>query len=105
MRGMIGGVMGPVGDSGTRGAPSSEGMVGGMAVALHGTDDAVVLTVSDTGVGIPAPELPLVFDRFHRVPGALGRNREGTGIGLALVRELIGLHGGSVSVTSAPGVG
>jgi signal transduction histidine kinase/CheY-like chemotaxis protein len=79
--------------------------VGGIDVALHGADDGVVLTVSDTGIGIPAPELPLVFDRFHRVPGSLGRNREGTGIGLALVRELIGLHGGSVSVASEPGVG
>ena len=57
------------------------------------------LTVADTGIGIPAAELPLVFDRFHRVPGSLARNREGTGIGLALVRELVALHGGSVSVS------
>jgi signal transduction histidine kinase/CheY-like chemotaxis protein len=79
--------------------------VGSIAVALRGADDGVVLTVSDTGIGIPAAELPLVFDRFHRVPGSLARNREGTGIGLALVRELIGLHGGSVTVASEPGVG
>lgn len=79
--------------------------VGGIDVAVRGEDDAVVLTVSDTGIGIPADELPLVFDRFHRVPGSLARNREGTGIGLALVRELIALHGGSVTVASEPGVG
>ncbi|MBB3677669.1 signal transduction histidine kinase/ActR/RegA family two-component response regulator [Modestobacter versicolor] len=79
--------------------------VGTISVALRGQDDAVVLTVSDTGIGIPADELPLVFDRFHRVPGSLGRHREGTGIGLALVRELVGLHGGSVSVASEPGAG
>jgi signal transduction histidine kinase/CheY-like chemotaxis protein/anti-sigma regulatory factor (Ser/Thr protein kinase) len=79
--------------------------VGGISVTLRGGDDEVVLTVSDTGIGIPATELPLVFDRFHRVPGSLGRNREGTGIGLALARELVGLHGGSVTVTSEPGVG
>jgi len=71
-------------------------------VTLRGEDDGVVLTVSDTGIGIPAPELPLVFDRFHRVRGSLARNREGTGIGLALVRELIGLHGGTITVDSAP---
>jgi signal transduction histidine kinase/ActR/RegA family two-component response regulator len=79
--------------------------VGGIHVALHGQDDGVVLTVSDTGIGIPAPELPLVFDRFHRVPGSPARNREGTGIGLALVRDLVGLHGGSVGVASEPGRG
>jgi len=79
--------------------------VGGITVALRGTDDGVALTVRDTGIGIPADELPLVFDRFHRVQGSLARNREGTGIGLALVRELVGLHGGSVTVTSEPGEG
>jgi signal transduction histidine kinase/AmiR/NasT family two-component response regulator len=79
--------------------------VGGIDVALRGAEDGVVLTVSDTGIGIPAGELPLVFDRFHRVPGSLLRNREGTGIGLALVRELVGLHGGSVTVASEPGLG
>src|SRR4051794_21931111 len=79
--------------------------VGGITVDLRGLDDGVVLTVADTGIGIPADELPLVFDRFHRVPGSLARNREGTGIGLALVRELVGLHGGSVAVASEPGRG
>jgi signal transduction histidine kinase/CheY-like chemotaxis protein len=79
--------------------------VGSISVAVHGQDDGVVLTVSDTGIGIPAVELPLVFDRFHRVQGSLARNREGTGIGLALVRELVGLHGGSVTVVSEPGRG
>ncbi|WP_308123425.1 ATP-binding protein [Modestobacter marinus] len=79
--------------------------VGTIEVLLRGTDDGFVLTVTDTGIGIPAEELPLVFDRFHRVPGSLARTREGTGIGLALVRELVALHGGTVSVTSAPGAG
>jgi len=79
--------------------------VGGIGVQLHGTDDAVVLTVGDTGIGIPAEQLPLVFDRFHRVPGSPTRSREGTGIGLALVRELVALHGGTVHVDSEPGRG
>jgi CheY-like chemotaxis protein/two-component sensor histidine kinase len=64
-----------------------------------------VLTVSDTGVGIVAEELPQLFQRFHRVAGATARTREGTGIGLALVHELAALHGGSVSVASEAGAG
>ena len=63
------------------------------------------LTVSDTGVGIVAEELPQLFQRFHRVAGATARTREGTGIGLALVHELAALHGGDVSVESEPGTG
>jgi len=79
--------------------------VGGITVALRDADDGVLLTVADTGIGIPAAELPRVFDRFHRVPGAPARSREGTGIGLDLVRELVALHGGSATVASEPGVG
>ena len=52
------------------------------------------LVVTDTGVGIPADELPRIFDRFHRIEGQVGRTMEGTGIGLALVSELVRLHGG-----------
>ncbi|HEY0508026.1 MAG TPA: ATP-binding protein [Blastococcus sp.] len=79
--------------------------VGGIDVALRTDGAHVVLTVSDTGVGIVADELPLLFQRFHRVSGATARTREGTGIGLALVHELAALHGGSVSVESEPGIG
>ena len=53
------------------------------------------LTVRDTGIGIPPDELPHVFERFHRVEGARARTHEGTGIGLALVQELVKLHGGT----------
>ena len=56
----------------------------------------VELAVRDTGTGIPADELPKLFERFHRVAGAQGRTHEGSGIGLALVQELVKLHGGSV---------
>ncbi len=63
------------------------------------------LSVADTGTGIPAHELPRLFERFHRVEGARGRSFEGSGIGLALVQELVRLHGGSVAVESAPGSG
>ncbi|WP_229210544.1 ATP-binding protein [Duganella sp. CF517] len=63
------------------------------------------LTVRDTGSGIPAAELPKVFERFHRVEGVQGRSYEGTGIGLALIQVLVRLHGGSIGVDSAIGVG
>ena len=58
------------------------------------------LLVSDTGVGIPHDELPRLFERFHRVEGSRGRSFEGTGIGLALVQELVRLHDGAVEVAS-----
>ena len=60
------------------------------------------LTVRDTGTGIAPSEIPHLFERFHRVQGAQSRTYEGTGIGLALVQELAKLHGGKVSVESAP---
>ena len=59
----------------------------------------------DTGTGIPADELPHLFERFHRVEGAHGGTHEGTGIGLALVQELTRLHGGRVEVASVFGQG
>ena len=63
------------------------------------------ITVRDTGIGIPESELPKLFERFHRVEGAQGRSFEGSGIGLALVHELVKLHGGEILVESAPGDG
>jgi signal transduction histidine kinase/ActR/RegA family two-component response regulator len=79
--------------------------VGGIEVRLRSDGDSIVLTVTDTGVGIVAEELPRLFQRFHRVADATARTREGTGIGLALVHELAALHGGSVSVASEAGAG
>ncbi len=78
---------------------------GRIRVSLTHRDDQVVLTVEDTGTGIPADELPHVFDRFHRVQGGRARTVEGSGIGLALVHELARIHGGSVSVQSRVEVG
>ncbi len=80
-------------------------LVGGITLRLRRAGGAAVLAVADTGTGIPAPELPLLFDRFHRVDGARGRTHEGTGIGLALVQELAKLHGGTVRVESVLGEG
>jgi signal transduction histidine kinase/DNA-binding NarL/FixJ family response regulator len=79
--------------------------VGRIDVTLRETDGAAELTVRDTGVGIPADQIPHLFQRFHRVPGVRARTREGSGIGLSLVAELVALHGGTVQVTSEPGRG
>ncbi|MGH7319393.1 MAG: ATP-binding protein, partial [Candidatus Rokuibacteriota bacterium] len=73
---------------------------GGITVALRPAEERVELLVRDTGTGIAAEELPHIFERFHRVRSAHGRTHEGTGIGLALVQELVKLHGGTVRVTS-----
>jgi PAS domain S-box-containing protein len=75
-------------------------LAGTIRVRLSVADEAAVLTVSDTGVGVPAHELPRLFERFHRVEGARGRSQEGSGIGLALVQELVRLHGGEITVAS-----
>jgi PAS domain S-box-containing protein len=80
---------------------------GSITVRLdHRTDrDECSLTIADTGIGIPASELPRIFERFHRIEGGQGRSFEGTGIGLALVHELVRLHGGTIAVESHPGQG
>ncbi|WP_442807520.1 response regulator [Trinickia soli] len=77
----------------------------GVAVRLSEDRTAVEVTVRDTGVGIPPRELPRLFERFHRVQGQRSRSFEGSGIGLALVQELVKLHGGTISVDSRVGHG
>ncbi|AUX45029.1 histidine kinase [Sorangium cellulosum] len=78
---------------------------GGVRVSLEEAGGRAVLSVADTGTGIPEAELPHLFERFHRVEGLRGRSYEGSGIGLALVQELARLHGGSVAVESRFGEG
>jgi signal transduction histidine kinase len=78
---------------------------GAITVALCWHGDHVALEVADTGIGIAAHDLPHLFSRFHRVKGAWSRSHEGTGIGLALVRELAVTLGGAVEVASTEGVG
>jgi PAS domain S-box-containing protein len=79
---------------------------GGITVTLrHDAEGRAMLSVRDTGVGIPEHELPRLFERFHRIEGQRGRSFEGSGIGLALVHELVRLHGGSIEASSEPGQG
>jgi PAS domain S-box-containing protein len=78
---------------------------GKIAVRLFEQDGRARLSIEDTGTGIPRQDLPHLFERFHRVEGAHGRTQEGTGIGLALVAELVKLHGGSVEAASTVGQG
>jgi signal transduction histidine kinase/DNA-binding NarL/FixJ family response regulator len=73
---------------------------GGVEIRVRENAGQAELSVSDTGIGIPKAELPRLFERFHRVAGARGRTYEGTGIGLALVQELVRMHGGSVTASS-----
>ena len=76
---------------------------GGITVRVHEEmhpAHCMVLHVRDTGTGIPSDQLPRIFERFHRVQGARGRTIEGTGIGLALVKQLVQLHGGTIDVAS-----
>ena len=67
--------------------------------------EQVVLTVQDTGIGVPADELPKLFTRFFRSAADEAHNIPGTGLGLAVVREIIENHGGVVTMDSSPGVG
>jgi len=75
-------------------------LAGTIAVRLRSEGSDAVLEVADTGIGIPEKEISRVFERFHRVEGNVGRTQEGSGIGLALVQELVRLHAGAVDVVS-----
>ncbi len=73
---------------------------GSITVEISAEKDFAVLQVKDTGIGIPENELPKMFERFHRVQNVTGRTYEGTGIGLSLIKELVQMHKGSISVES-----
>lgn len=78
---------------------------GSITLSLEQEENHAVLRVRDTGVGIPADEIPHMFERFHRVKHTKGRTYEGTGIGLSLVKELVLLHNGHIWVESEEGIG
>ncbi len=78
---------------------------GEIEVSVRRNDAGIELTMGDTGTGIPAEDIPHLFERFYRVKNAQGRTFEGSGIGLALVQELTKQHGGTVRVESEVGRG
>ncbi|HEX8061102.1 MAG TPA: ATP-binding protein [Cyclobacteriaceae bacterium] len=76
---------------------SNEGEIG---IDIRQSAGMVHVAISDTGVGIPANQVDRIFDRFYRVENTGGRSQEGTGIGLAMVKELVKMHHGTVAVDS-----
>ncbi len=70
-----------------------------------GRDGGIDLSVTDTGTGVAAEDLPHLFERFYRAASSPGRSAEGAGIGLALVKSLVEMHGGTICADSAPGAG
>lgn len=78
---------------------------GKVSVLLRDAGSSVELTVSDTGVGVSPAQVPHLFERFYRVEGTWSRTHEGSGIGLSLLRDLVGLHGGTVMADSVIGEG
>jgi two-component system sensor histidine kinase BaeS len=78
---------------------------GKITLAAEAAGDDVRVTVTDTGTGIPAEDLPYVFDRFWRGEKSRSRASGGSGLGLAIARQLVELHGGAIGATSRPGDG
>ncbi|MBC7743502.1 MAG: response regulator [Flavobacterium sp.] len=78
---------------------------GSVQVFLKNLPDGVELSVQDSGIGISKEELPKIFNRYHRVEGAKSRSFEGSGIGLAIVQEMVKVHRGKIMVESTEGKG
>lgn len=78
---------------------------GKVTLRVFSQPDLMVLQVKDTGIGIPEPQLPLLFQKFQQLDGSYQREYSGTGLGLALTKQLVELHGGRIEVESTVGVG
>jgi signal transduction histidine kinase len=78
---------------------------GSIFVTVMNGNEYITITVEDTGIGIPESSLGLIFDRFTQVDNSFTRNYEGSGIGLSLVKAMVELHGGTISVESVYGEG
>lgn len=78
---------------------------GNIFVNLIDRGDYVVITVKDTGIGIPKDKQEIIFERFHQVNKSLTRENEGSGIGLSIVKSFVEMHGGEIRVISKEGLG
>ena len=78
---------------------------GKIEVNIYERNNEIIISVKDTGIGIPKDKLTSIFDRFSQVDKTLSRNKEGTGIGLALVKSLVEMHKGKIIVKSTYGEG
>jgi heavy metal sensor kinase len=78
---------------------------GTIEVGIADKDEQAVVTIRDTGIGIPPEDLPRVFDRFYRVDKARSRDAGGSGLGLSIARSIVAAHGGRIELTSTPGRG
>jgi signal transduction histidine kinase len=75
------------------------------AAAAVGREGGLILTVTDTGIGMAPEQIPIALEPFRQINSPLSRNVEGTGLGLSLAKSLIERHGGSITIASAPGEG
>ncbi|MBX4258232.1 hypothetical protein KTC96_17965 [Clostridium estertheticum] len=78
---------------------------GSMKVNMYDKGEHIIISIKDTGIGIPPDKLNIIFDRFRQVDRSLTRKQEGSGIGLSIVKSLVELHGGTISVRSEYGKG
>ena len=77
---------------------------GCVRIALHAQPDQVQVTIADTGIGIPAEDQPHIFERFYKADKSRRRSEGGNGLGLSIVKKIVDLHHGTVSVESQPGL-
>ncbi len=78
---------------------------GTITISAERRDGHCLLSISDTGIGIPAPDLDRIFDKFYQVESSLTRQRGGSGLGLAISKQLITAHGGEIWASSREGEG
>lgn len=78
---------------------------GSIFINMKEEEDSIIISIKDTGIGIPIEKQQLVFERFVQVDKSLSRNNEGSGIGLSLVKSLVEMHGGSITLNSIPDMG
>jgi two-component system CheB/CheR fusion protein len=78
---------------------------GRISIYIKDKGNSVVIGVKDTGIGIPKEKQHIIFERFRQIDKSLTREHEGSGIGLSLVKSLVELHKGNISLISEPGCG